>query len=310
MALTRLQSVLAAARRLGHAGVAVPRVEAEALLAHVLSQPRHACYLEPATTLTPDEAARLSGLVARRADGVPLQYLTGTERFCGLDLEVTPDVLIPRPETEGVVAAANRILTKRYPAEWSPVVADIGTGSGCIALALAVARPNARVYATDRSPAALVVAARNARRVGVAERVTLLEGDLCEPLARAGIRIDLVVSNPPYVADGDLPTLQTEVRHEPPLALRGGRDGLDVYRRILAQVGGVAAEGGSLVVELGFGQSGLARRLAEAAGFEVEGVDPDALGIPRVMSLRTPRQNMRVKDISLPGPGLQVLRGA
>jgi release factor glutamine methyltransferase len=310
VALTRLQSVLAAARRLGHAGVAVPRVEAEALLAHVLSQPRRACYLEPATTLTPDEAARLLGLVARRADGVPLQYLTGTERFCGLDLEVTPDVLIPRPETEGVVAAANRILTQRYPAEWSPVVADIGTGSGCIALALAVARPNARVYAIDRSPAALVVAARNARRVGVTDRVTLLEGDLCEPLARAGIRIDLVVSNPPYVADGDLPTLQTEVRHEPPLALRGGRDGLDVYRRILAQVGGVLAEGGSLVVELGFGQSGLARRLAESAGFVVEGVELDTQGIPRVMSLRTPRQGMRVKGISLLGPGLQVLRGA
>jgi release factor glutamine methyltransferase len=104
--------------------------------------------------------------------------------------------------------------------------------------------------------------------------------------------------------------LQTEVRHEPPLALRGGLDGLDVYRRILAQVGGVLAEGGSLVVELGFGQSGLARRLAESAGFEVEGVELDTQGIPRVMSLRTPRQGMRVKGISLLGPGLQVLRGA
>jgi len=286
---TRMQGALWGARRLDRAGVAAPRAEAEDLLAHVLSQPRHACYLEPDAPLTVDETARLRSLVARRADGVPLQYLTGTETFRGLELEVTPDVLIPRPETEGVVDAALRVLADRRPAGPPAVVADIGTGSGCLALALARVRPDVAVYATDCSAAALAVAGRNARRLGLADRVTFLCGDLFEPLARGGLRVDLVVSNPPYVADEHLPTLQIEVRHEPESALRGGVDGLHFYRRIVAEAGSVLAEGAGIIVELGYGQADAVGVLARGAGFDVARIDPDFQRIPRVMTLAAPR---------------------
>jgi release factor glutamine methyltransferase len=284
-----MQGALWGARRLDRAGVAAPRAEAEDLLAHVLSQPRHACYLEPDAPLTADETARLRSLVARRADGVPLQYLTGTETFRGLELEVTPDVLIPRPETEGVVDAALRVLADRRPAGPPAVVADIGTGSGCLALALARVRPDVVVYATDCSAAALAVAERNARRLGVADRVTFLCGDLFEPLARGGVRVDLVVSNPPYVADEHLPTLQIEVRHEPQSALRGGVDGLHFYRRIVAEAGSVLVEGAGIIVELGYGQADAVGALARDAGFDVARIDPDFQRIPRVMTLAAPR---------------------
>ena len=286
---TRMQGALWGARRLDRAGVAAPRAEAEGLLAHVLSQPRHACYLEPDAPLTVDETARLRSLVARRADGVPLQYLTGTETFRGLQLEVTPDVLIPRPETEGVVDAALRVLADRRSTGLPAVVADIGTGSGCLALALARVRPDVVVYATDCSAAALAVAERNARRLGLADRVTFLCGDLFEPLARGGVRVDLVVSNPPYVADEHLPTLQIEVRHEPESALRGGVDGLHFYRRIVAEAGSVLAEGAGIVVELGYGQADAVGALARGAGFDVARIDPDFQRIPRVMTLAAPR---------------------
>ncbi|OGW64026.1 MAG: protein-(glutamine-N5) methyltransferase, release factor-specific [Nitrospirae bacterium RIFCSPHIGHO2_01_FULL_66_17] len=302
---TRMQGALWGARRLDRAGVAAPRAEAEGLLAHVLSQPKHACYLEPDAPLTADETARLRSLVARRADGVPLQYLTGTETFRGLELEVTPDVLIPRPETEGVVDAALRVLAERRPAgppvkrhqqaaverhqQAAAVVADIGTGSGCLALALARVRPDVVVYATDCSAAALAVAERNARRLGLADRVTFLCGDLFEPLARAGVRVDLVVSNPPYVADEHLPTLQIEVRHEPESALRGGVDGLHFYRRIVAEAGSVLAACAGIVVELGYGQADAVGALARGAGFDVARIDPDFQRIPRVMTLAAPR---------------------
>ena len=286
---TRMQGALWGARRLDRAGVAAPRAEAEGLLAHVLSQPRHACYLEPDAPLTVDETARLRSLVARRADGVPLQYLTGTETFRGLQLEVTPDVLIPRPETEGVVDAALRVLADRRSTGPPAVVADIGTGSGCLALALARVRPDVVVYATDCSAAALAVAERNARRLGLADRVTFLCGDLFEPLARGGVRVDLVVSNPPYVADEHLPTLQIEVRHEPESALRGGVDGLHFYRRIVAEAGSVLAKGAGIVVELGYGQADAVGALARGAGFDVARIDHDFQRIPRVMTLAAPR---------------------
>lgn len=286
---TRMQGALWGARRLDRAGVAAPRAEAEDLLAHVLSQARHACYLEPDAPLTADESARLRLLVARRADGVPLQYLTGTETFRGLELEVTPDVLIPRPETEGVVDAALRVLADRRPAGPPAVVADIGTGSGCLALALARARPDVVVYATDCAAAALAVAERNARRLGLADRVTFLCGDLFEPLARGRVRVDLVMSNPPYVADEHLPTLQIEVRHEPESALRGGVDGLHFYRRIVAEAGSVLAAGAGIVVELGYGQADAVGALARSAGFDVARIDPDFQRIPRVMTLAAPR---------------------
>jgi release factor glutamine methyltransferase len=188
-----------------------------------------------------------------------------------------------------VVDAALRVLADRRPAGPPAVVADIGTGSGCLALALARVRPDVVVYATDCSAAALAVAERNARRLGLADRVTFLCGDLFEPLARGGVRVDLVVSNPPYVADEHLPTLQIEVRHEPESALRGGVDGVHFYRRIVAEAGSVLAAGAVIVVELGYGQADAVGALARGAGFDVARIDPDFQRIPRVMTLAAPR---------------------
>jgi release factor glutamine methyltransferase len=168
------------------------------------------------------------------------------------------------------------------------VVADVGNGSGCIALAIASARPDAVVYATDRSARALAVARGNAKRLGLADRVQWLEGDLFAPLAAQGVRADVLVSNPPYVADGDVARLQAEVRFEPSEALRGGPDGLDFYRRIAAQARSVLAPGGRIVIELGFGQADAVRSLAEEAGFGVERLDDDVNGIARVMTLAGP----------------------
>ncbi len=297
--------MLLGARRLSEAGVPVPRLEAEELLAHVLAQPRHACYLDPDVPLAANEAARMRSLVASRASGIPLQYLLGSETFCGLEFDVTPDVLIPRPETEGVVEAARRILVERRTAGASPAVVDVGTGSGCIALALARAHPDAAVYATDCSDVALAVARRNATRLGLEDRVVFLAGDLLHPLQRAKVQVDVIVSNPPYVADDECGRLQREVRCEPALALRGGADGLDLYRRLVAEAGAVLNADGVMVLELGFGQDQAVGRLANAAGFDVERVDPDFQRIPRVMVLRA-RDVQRGSDIdrfALPGRG-------
>jgi release factor glutamine methyltransferase len=269
---------------LAAAGVESPRDEADALLSEAVGGPRYASYLEPDAAVAESEQVRFVEMVERRAARQPIQYVLGRETFRGLELAVTPDVLIPRPETEGVVAAALGIVAGRT----RPVVADVGTGSGCIALAVAAARPDAAVYATDRSARALAVARGNAERLGLAGRVQWLEGDLFAPLVNQGVRADALVSNPPYVADGDVGRLQAEVRFEPSEALRGGPDGLDFYRRIAAEARSVLAPDGRVVIELGFGQADPVRTLAERAGFVVERVDDDVNGIARVMTLAGP----------------------
>ncbi len=266
---------------LARAGIESPRVEADALLAEALDAPRYASYVEPGAVLTEGEQAQFVAMVERRARREPIQYVLGRETFRGMDLAVTPDVLIPRPETEGVVAAALDAVVGRE----RPVIADVGTGSGCIALAVAAARPDATVYAADRSARALAVARCNAERLGLSGRVRFLEGDWFAPLAAEGVRADVVVSNPPYVADGEYDRLQEEVRSEPAEALRGGPDGLEFYRRITAEARAVLAPGGRIVIELGFGQAEAVRTLAEQSGFVVERVDEDFHGIARVMTL-------------------------
>ncbi len=279
--VTRAQAVRWARGVLARAGIESPGVEADALLSEALRAPRYASYLEPGAALDEREHERFVAMIERRAQREPVQYVVGHETFRGLDLTVTPDVLIPRPETEGVVAAALDAIADRE----RPVVADVGAGSGCIALAVAAARPDATVYAADRSARALAVAERNAGRLGLSGRVRFVEGDWFAPLARQGVRADLLVSNPPYVADGEYDRLQAEVRFEPAEALRGGPDGLGFYRRITAEARAVLAPGGRIVIELGFGQAEAVRTLAEQAGFSVERLDQDGNGIARVMTL-------------------------
>ena len=233
---------------------------------------------------------RAQALLERRANREPLQYLLGTQEFCGVEFDVEPSVLIPRPDTEVLVEAAVRCAGTQSSAGRRPVIADIGTGSGCIAVALARRLPLAVLYATDCSAEALRVARRNADRHGVAGQVTFLEGNLLEPLqARALLgRVNLVISNPPYIAERDWEVLQPEVRlFEPRVALAGGEDGLAVYRRLVREAADFLSACGWLVMEVGQGQAEPVRRLiAETERYGIVDVRPDLAGIDRVICAR------------------------
>lgn len=248
-------ALAAAARRLASAQVS--RAAAERLLAHVLGWDRGRLLAHDDAVLAPDAAARFAALVERRAAGEPLAYLTGRKEFWSLTLRVTPDVLVPRPETELLVEWG----LERIPAPGSVArILDLGTGSGAVALALARERPRAQVVATDRSSAALAVARGNAQALGLA--VTFLEQDFFAALPAGPF--DLVVSNPPYVAEGD-PHL-ADLRFEPALALTSGADGLAALRAIARQAPTVLAPGGWLLVEHGAEQGAAVRALLESAG--------------------------------------------
>ncbi len=220
--------------------------------------------------------------MARRAAREPLQYLTGVQEFWSLAFEVTPAVLIPRPETEGLVEAFLRL--NRAP---DPIVMDIGTGSGCLAIVAAREIPGARVYATDVSSDALEVARRNAATHGVAGRIDFRRGDLFGPFRGAGLDglVDFIVTNPPYVSDADLPGLMPEVRdHEPRAALLGGPDGLDAHRRLARESPEFLKPGAHLLAEIGLGQEPVARALyGGQSRLDLVSILPDLAGIPRVL---------------------------
>lgn len=265
------------------AGVPNARQDAERLLAFAMDKDRS--YLLAHFYDAPEESLleRFFSRIDDRAGGKPLQYLLGSQEFCGLEFEVTPDVLIPRVETELVVEEA----LKRFPAG-SPLFADVGTGSGCIAVSVAVALGEARVLATDVSRAALAVAARNATRHHVAERVQFLHGDILSPLKALGVEgtLDCVLSNPPYVAERDLPTLQREVRDwEPRVALTGGPSGLAVYARLIPEALGGLKPGGFLIAEIGYNMQRGVSELFDPA-WELEGIREDFSGIPRIVVAR------------------------
>jgi release factor glutamine methyltransferase len=256
------------------------RLDAEVLLAHARGCPRIQLYTEYDAVLPDAVRAQMRELVKRRADAEPVAYLVGHREFFSLEFEVTPDVLIPRPDTETLVVEA---LDAAKP-HAAPRVLDLGTGSGCIAVAIAVNHPGALVTAIDRSGAALAVAGRNAQRHGVGERVRLLEGDLFAPLS-GDAQFDIVASNPPYVAADEIVGLQPDVsRHEPQEALDGGTDGLDVIRRILLGAGPVLPAGGHLMLECSPEQAAPIRALFEGsrrfAGVQVR---TDLAGRPRVV---------------------------
>ena len=270
---------------LEEATLAIGRVDAHVLVAHLLGVDRAYLAANPMRVLTETEDARVDLLVAQRAVGQPVAYLLGKREFYSRDFAVGPGVLIPRPETETLVEAALARLpaSARLPGEGrGPItVLDLGTGSGAIALTLACERPDLAVTATDASPAALETARANALALGCAPRVELLQGEWYAPVA--GRRFDLVVSNPPYVAGGDPHLAEGDLRFEPQAALTDGSgDGLDSIRAIVAGARAHLAPGGWLLFEHGYDQAAAAAALLEAAGFAGRISIPDLAGIARV----------------------------
>ncbi len=257
-------------------------LDAPLLLAHVLGLTRAALLAHPDAALTSEQAAAFRALIVRRAAGEPVAYLTGTRAFYDRDLAVTPDVLIPRPETEHLVEQALAWARGRS----ALCIADVGTGSGAIAVTLAAHVPDARVWAVDVSAAALDVARANAARQGVSDRVTCVQGDLLGPLIAANVQADLIAANLPYVARPELDDLAV-TRWEPRLALDGGPDGLDLIRRLLADVPRVLASDGLLLMEIGAGQGAavceLARRACPGAAVRLAA---DYAGLDRVVSVQ------------------------
>ena len=257
---------------------AAARVEpgdAALLLAHALGRPRAWLYAHGDEAPDPAAMQRFEALLARREAGEPVAYLTGRRGFWRHELRVTPDTLVPRPETERLVELALERLAPGAPLR----IADLGTGSGAIALALALERPRARVVATDASPAALAVARGNADALG-AGNIEFRHGSWFEPLA--GERFDLVASNPPYVADGDPHLAQGDLRFEPAAALASGADGLDDIRVIARDAPAHLVPGGWLLLEHGFDQGAAVRALLLAAGFAEVGTGRDLEGRDRV----------------------------
>ncbi len=282
---------------LEHARVPSAPLAAELLLMHTLGRDRAWLYAHPEYELEASERERYCELIARRASGVPTQYLTGHQEFWGLDFEVTPDVLIPRPETEHVIEVALGRLGIAVGVN-SPRrdeafrVADVGTGSGCIAVALAHELPAARIVATDISAAALAVARRNAERHGVSPRIEVIECNLLDfPLrgARAADRelrpFDLIASNPPYIGHAESAALQREVReHEPESALFGGETGVEIYAPLIAQAAMLLKPGGVLVLELGHDCAEHVLSLLPPPEWTSIAITNDLAGIPRAAS--------------------------
>jgi release factor glutamine methyltransferase len=271
------------AQHLARKGSEYPRLDAEVLLAHALGCRRIDLYTR-FTEIAPEDArTRFRELVRQRIEGCPVAYLVGRKEFFALELDVSRDVLIPRPESEFVVMECLR-LARGMP---EPRVLDIGTGSGNIAVAIAQQHKGARVTAVDLSPAALAVAARNAVRHAVADRVQFLTGDLFASVP-AGARFDFIVSNPPYIARPDIPKLPIGVRdYEPHLALDGGPLGYAIFDRLIDQARQYLQPGGSLIVEIGAPQEQEARRrIADYAGYEPAPTIHDYSGHPRVLRAR------------------------
>jgi release factor glutamine methyltransferase len=264
-------------------GIESWRLEAQLLLAHALECRRPELYTRWDETVDEKRRGKFRELIKRRLEGCPVQYLLGYRDFFLLNLEVTPAVLIPRPETELLVTEALNYLKPLG----APQVLDVGTGSGCIAIAIAHRRPTAKVTASDISAEALEVARRNAARHGVAEKIHFVEGDLLAPLN--GEQFDLIVSNPPYVSHPEYEGLAAHVRNfEPRLALDGGTDGFSIYDRLIPDSIHHLAPGGRLLLEIGHSQEAGVRRRVEAAGLIAAATIRDDQRHPRVIAAHKP----------------------
>lgn len=259
----------------------IDAVDAEFLLAHTVRKPRSWLFAHRDDAASPEVAVAFEALVERRAQGEPVAYLTGQRGFWRFDLAVTPATLIPRPETELLVELA----LARLPPDRALRIADLGTGSGAIALALAYERPRAQVFASDASPQALAVASGNARALGLAN-VSFREGDWFGPFADE--RFDLVVSNPPYIAAGDPHLHEGDLRFEPATALSSGADGLDAIRRIAADAPLHLEGNGWLLLEHGWDQGAAVRALLQGCGFIEVATERDLEGRDRVTLGRKP----------------------
>jgi release factor glutamine methyltransferase len=284
--LTIAEALREAATRLRVAGVAEPRREAGSLLSHTTARDSAFLIMHADELLTAAQLSTFRAFIARRAAGEPFQYIAGRQEFYGLEFEVNSDVLIPRPETELLVEVALELLKGTDV----PLVCDVGTGSGCIAITLLHERADAHAFALDISPEALRVAARNAARHGVSERMQCLVSDCFEALRgdeHGGIRFDLIASNPPYIAEAELAELQREVReHEPRSALTPGDDGLSVIRRLLTQAPRFLKPGGRMLLEIGFNQHERVAALIDPRAWTLIRIHRDLQGIPRTVSLR------------------------
>lgn len=288
-----------AALKEGIAQLAVAKIPshtlaAEILLMHALGRDRTWLYSHPEELVSPATAEKYFALVARRAAGEPTQYITGKQEFWGLEFEVTPAVLIPRPETEHVIEVVVERLGSRGSARQGDTdfkhatlrVADVGTGSGCLAIALSREFPNAEIFATDISSAALSVARRNANRHAVSARVHFLECDLLGALTSSSQPFDVIVSNPPYVGREEADELPREVRdHEPHAALFGGATGVEIYARLVEQAGPLLRPGGILVLELGYNSLEPVRAIFDSQlGWRNVAITLDLAGIARVLA--------------------------
>ena len=284
--MTVLEVIQRSADYLARKGVESPRLQVELLLARVLHMPRLQLYLNFERVLAEPELSVMRELVRRRGGREPLQHLVGTVSFCGYELTVNRHVLIPRPETELLAEHAWRHLNAMPVSE--PTVFDFGTGSGCLAIAVAAKCPAARVWAVDNSAAALDVARANASKNQVAERIEWLCGDGFAPLP-SGLRFDLMVANPPYIPTAEIDRLQPEVRYyDPRNALDGGPDGLVFTRRLAVESVPWLKPSATLMLECGDGQSEVARCLFAAAGWEVAPAISDLTGQPRILVARRP----------------------
>jgi release factor glutamine methyltransferase len=292
--MTVVEVIQRSSEFLARKGVESPRLQIELLLAHVLQMPRMKLYLNFDRIITDAEMATLRTFVKRRGEREPLQHILGSTSFCGVELKVTRDVLVPRHETELLAERAIEFLSTRLTranaaprdADRNSTVLDFGAGSGCLAILIALRCSGTKVHALDISEPALVVARHNAQALQMTHRIEFHLSDGFAALPRA-LRFDLIVSNPPYIPSADIEALQPEVRdHDPRVALDGGGDGLAFYRRLSTEAASWLNPGGTLMIELGDGQHAEVDRLFTSSGWTVESMERDYSGCERILIAR------------------------
>jgi release factor glutamine methyltransferase len=276
------QAFVEAACVLRQAGIETPELDARLLICHAAGLTHEAYIARARDELAPEIAARLGASIGRRVQREPVSRIIGAKEFYGRSFLVDPHALDPRPDTESLIEAALDLVESSFSRERPLKLLDLGTGTGCILITLLAELPQARGVGTDISGAALALAAANARRLGVADRASFLAADWLDAI---GTVFDLILANPPYLASGEIALLAREVAaYDPRLALDGGPDGLDAYRRIAARAGEALAQGGRLLVEIGATQAGAVAEILRGAGLKVDaeqGIRPDLGGRPR-----------------------------